>query len=407
MAISFSNPWDRLQHNNQNGSDRDMGHYFDKTATRSAVMHNFNSIRKMFGLSVRQLTELIQPIANIPYSRFRRLVAGERDITPEELAALHELLGVPPTTFLYPWSLQPHTKIQDFFSHNPKVQPSIPSNFYRTGENPIFDYFGPSLYPYQYTNLGSWLAGQTISEITSKSASLYLLSRSDSPRDVFLQLFQEASCAYVKQTFSQDDFDSAFHSLEETYPLNSSITHLGNVDNFLNKLGQVLLCYLHQIAYLSYYNQITSDRESNIVGRQMTEETRSLAERPAQHSDRHSAQLLNYIEHTDLTIESRITTPYKINQNHTERLILKATDYKTGQLLGKADIHFEYASWFDFIAPTRIKALCEIAQNRKTDIQNGEYIISAGEVRDLLFTKNYEQPQLKFILPEFDTSLAG
>lgn len=393
--------------NKQNGSDRGMGHYFDKTATRSVVMRNFNSIRKMFGLSVRQLTELVQPIANIPYSRFRRLVAGERDIAPEELAALHELLGVPPTAFLYPWSLQPHTKIQDFFSHNPKAQSSIPSIFCNTGENPIFDYFGPSLYPYQYTNLGSWLAGQTISEITSKSASLYLLSRSDSPRDTFLQLFQEASCAYVKQTFSQDDFDSAFHSLEETYPLGSPITHSVNVDNFLDIFGQVLLCYLHQIAYLSYYAQITSDRESNIVGRQMTDETCSLAERPAQHSDQHSAQLLNYIEHTNLTIEGRITIPYKTGQNHAEHLILKATDYKTGQLLGKADIHFEYASWFNFIAPARIKALCETAQNRKANIENGEYIISAGEVRDLLLTKNYEQPQLKFILPEFDTSLAG
>ena len=91
-----------------------MGKYFSAKDTRQVVSNNFNAVRGLFRLSSPKLTELVQPITEIPYSKFRRLMSGERDITVEELNTLYELLAVPPTTFMLPWSIKLPSKRTGF-----------------------------------------------------------------------------------------------------------------------------------------------------------------------------------------------------------------------------------------------------------------------------------------------------
>lgn len=117
-----------------------MGFYFNGTDTREVVSRNFNSIRKLFGLNSQKLAELMEPLARIPYQKVRRLAAGERDITAEELNALYELLAVPPATFTFPWSLQD--------KQSSKIRVLLHEA--HLSKNPIFDHLGTPLYPYEF-----------------------------------------------------------------------------------------------------------------------------------------------------------------------------------------------------------------------------------------------------------------
>ena len=92
-----------------------MGKYFNTAESRATVTKNYNRVRAMFDLNNKQVTELLQPIGNFQYTRFRRLATGDRDITPEELNAFYEALGIPPVTFIYPWTVPSKTGANNDF----------------------------------------------------------------------------------------------------------------------------------------------------------------------------------------------------------------------------------------------------------------------------------------------------
>lgn len=104
-----------------------MGFYFNGTDTREVVSRNFNSIRKLFGLNSQKLAELMEPLARIPYQKVRRLAAGERDITAEELNALYELLAVPPATFTFPGLCRTSSPPRSEFRYTRRTYPKTPS----------------------------------------------------------------------------------------------------------------------------------------------------------------------------------------------------------------------------------------------------------------------------------------
>ena len=78
-----------------------MGKYFSAKDTRQVVSNNFNAVRGLFRLSSPKLTELVQPITEIPYSKFRPPYERRTRHHRRRAKYLYELLAVPPTTFMF------------------------------------------------------------------------------------------------------------------------------------------------------------------------------------------------------------------------------------------------------------------------------------------------------------------
>lgn len=207
-----------------------MGFYFNGKDMREVVSRNFNSIRKLFGLSSQKLTELMEPLTRIPYQKVRRLAAGERDITAEELNVLYELLAVPPATFTFPWSLQD--------KQSPKIKVLLHEA--HLSPNPIFDHLGTPLYPYEISGKENWLPAQLVGEALTNSACLFELDRErqigrpEYMRSVFAEKLQTKIQEYTESIFPTEQYEEAFKTLYSHYQANTdgSLT-ISNVSQFL------------------------------------------------------------------------------------------------------------------------------------------------------------------------------
>ena len=251
-----------------------MGFYFNGKDTREVVSRNFNSIRKLFGLSSQRLSELMEPFAQIPYQKVRRLAAGERDITAEELNALYELLAVPPTTFTFPWALQD--------TQSSKIRALLGEA--QLSPNPIFDHLGTPLYPYKISGKENWLPAQLVGETLTDSVCLFELDRErrigkpEYMKDVLAAKLQTKTQEYVRSIFPTEQYEKAFETLYGHYQANAdgSLT-LNNVSQFLECLSHALLEYMRKEATLSFYSQLEKNTQNSLFLRCYYEQSLSRA----------------------------------------------------------------------------------------------------------------------------------
>ena len=357
-----------------------MGLYFNASQTRHTVAVNVGYACQMFGLSIQKLTDLSRPIANIPYTKYRRLLLGERDITVEELATLYELLAIPPTTFMYPWKTADADSLLNTF-----FKPAIKKTFaeeeaHPFWENPIFDYFGKSVYPYRFSDSGSWLAGQAICDTTSSSSNLYDLAQTEDKRDLFNLLLRDSLTDYFAESFPVEDCQKAFSPIISAIPVINRNPKDHELTDYLQKLTKATLCYSRLAAFNNFVTKTSSNTDS-ITGSVINKDAYAIwiaftsINRIRQ--EQAFAMLLDYTQLTDTNLSYQITS---IGQNTPDNLTIIARDHKDGHTLAHASIDFSYADWFQFRCPP-VKPLHQKIRN--SDLQN--HVIAEGQ----LFPENY------------------
>lgn len=318
-----------------------MGMIFSTNDTRAVVCTNFNSVRKIFDLSTRKLCEYIQPNLDIPYSTFRRLASGERDVSPRELQVFYEFLGVPPITFLFPWRLEPRLTTVNFFTTLLSGKDS--SRIDGPHPNPVFDYLGKdTLFPYQISGMGSWLAGQMITELLTNAQSLYSLSLAEDIRDKFIVLLDQATEEYVRLTFPVSRCEDAMRRMNRP-------------DVTLRDIGDALVWHMRTTAYIGFFHQVTSDTESNIIGRQFESITVSNALFPLTVGDDTAAsriQMLDRLERTGLEVTCGLHVPRQAN---SMSITLHAKDKESATPMPDVTIPIDYTDWFAFPIPAPIQ----------------------------------------------------
>ena len=334
-----------------------MGQYFDAASTRTTVSTNLNRIRACFGLNQMRLNELMQPISAISYAKTRRLALSERDITAQELMALYELLAVPTTTFLYPWTItstertsQPHEK-----TYGPD-SPVPPREYVRLSPNPIFDHIGTGILPYRLTGLGNWLVGQSISRVTSDSTTLFDFAVHDVDHYGFRRHVARALNDYVRASFPMERYRAALRQLHDAYPIRTG-ERLDPTDraDFLTLLGHALTAVMHREAFIGLYGQITTrEGDDTLIGSQLTRED---IDKPMEQlmgdykADVPSTPLTEYTEQAPFTIITRLSrTPHK---NGSETLTLRAMDAE-GETTA-VSIPFPYTDWFTMPLPAPVR----------------------------------------------------
>ncbi len=381
-----------------------MGKYFNTAESRATVTKNYNRVRAMFDLNNKQVTELLQPIGNFQYTRFRRLATGDRDITPEELNAFYEALGIPPVTFIYPWTVPSKTGANNVFdfavaakAHNQEWLP-----YQLTEPNPIFTYFGESVYPYVFTNIGSWLSGQMISKIATNRFSLYRLSSSDNVREDFLQLYSSALKNYVETSFPNDGYLHAIKELTDEYDPNGDYPHMSDTQctAFLTIFGNALLAYAHKCAYLNFLSQVTADSGTNIVSQQMKGSYRKRATAPLRRDMSETISLLrSYADSDSHTIQYEISTSVDGSSNPKDTFSVSLIQKEDRTELANIGIDFRYLDWFDFVIPTSVQPLLDRSTS-KTD--SGNIVYSSGNILELLESSKYSDMCFKELYPVFN-----
>lgn len=330
-----------------------MGFYFNGTDTREVVSRNFNSIRKLFGLNSQKLAELMEPLARIPYQKVRRLAAGERDITAEELNALYELLAVPPATFTFPWSLQD--------KQSSKIRVLLHEA--HLSKNPIFDHLGTPLYPYEISGKGNWLPAQLVGEALTNSACLFELDRErrigrpEYMRGALAEKLQTRIREYTESIFPTEQYEEAFKTLYSHYQANTdgSLT-INNVSQFLECLSHALLEYMRKEATLSFYSQLEKNTQNSLFFRCYYDQSFSRAYSHWTHDDSGTLfQLVNYVGHSNLDITMRINASISTMDSAPGQITLIAKERNADHVIGSVTIPFNYGKWFTCTKPTEIK----------------------------------------------------
>lgn len=331
-----------------------MGLFFSGEETRTTVTRNFNRVRKLFRLSTPKLTELIQPIAPIPFSKFRRLMGGERDITAEELNALYELLAVPPTTFTFPWAIQDTSFIKRLTRQDTKLR------------NPVFDHVGTPIYPYELSGKENWLPAQLVGEALSSSKCLFDLDRyayldktADAMRDYLAATLQTKIREYTKSLFPDEQYEKTFEALYNRYPANKdkSLT-VSDISQFLTYFGHALLEYMRKEATLNFYKQLEENTQNSIFLRCYNDHSFSQAYNLWIHGDYPIGtlfQLVNYAGRVDFEIILRIETSSGRLHSAPDKITLLAQNKKDGHIIASIVIPFDYQEWFRCPKPTEIK----------------------------------------------------
>ncbi|NEY12150.1 hypothetical protein DDE04_00995 [Bifidobacterium pseudocatenulatum] len=342
-----------------------MSFYFNGKDTREVVSRNFNSIRKLFGLSSQRLAGLMEPLAQIPYQKVRRLAAGERDITAEELNVLYELLAVPPATFTFPWSLQDKQPFKiSVLLHEAHLSP-----------NPIFDHLGTPLYPYEISGKENWLPAQLVGEALTNSACLFEIDRkrqvgkTEYMRDTLAAKLQTKIQEYTKSIFPTEQYEKAFKTLYSHYQANAdgSLT-LNNISQFLECLGHALLEYMRKEATLSFYSQLEKNTQDSLFSHCYYDQSFSRAYNHWIHDDPETLfQLVNYVGHSNLDITMRIDASISTMDSTPSRITLIAKERNADHIIGSATTSFNYEKWFTCTKPTKIKMSGIIGKNASLD----------------------------------------
>lgn len=379
----------------------ELGLYYRSSSTRSVVADNFNRIRRCFGLSTQKLNELMNPILAIPYTRSRRLAAGSRDITAQELLALYELLGVPPTTFLYPWSI-PKTKrtasLYEEAAKNNSIVP-LPERFVSSFPNPIFDHIGTGVLPYRFTKLHNWLVGQSILCATSNSGVLYSLTAvGEGERFHFQNCVSSALDAYVRKAFSIEEYADALHRLYSSYPIYpDGRLNLTDYTDFLRCFSGALVEMMHREVFINLYSQITlRDGDNTIFGSQMEHEDYDAPMLRLLRDDAANGPLvllIGYTEQIPFTIMARLSRPA---HEDSEILTLRAVR-EDGSEITSVDAPFPYADWFSMPLPAPIKPL----QDKQGLIwENNLRMELVGDLYN--HQKPFSYRRFDFLHPKFD-----
>lgn len=363
-----------------------MGFYFNGKDTREVVSHNFNSIRKLFGLSSQRLSELMEPFAQIPYQKVRRLAAGERDITAEELNALYELLAVPPTTFTFPWSLQD--------TQSSKIRALLGEA--QLSPNPIFDHLGTPLYPYKISGKENWLPAQLVGETLTNSACLFELDREkrigkpEYMKDMLAAKLQTKIQDYVRSIFPTEQYEKAFETLYSHYQASAdgSLT-INNVSQFLECLNHALLEYMRKEATLNFYSQLEKNTQNSLFLRCYYEQSLSRAYSYWTHDDSETLfQLVNYVGHSNLDITMRIDASISTLNPAPSQITLIAKERSTEHVIGSATTPFNYGKWFTCTKPTEIKMSGIVEKN--TPLGTNTVTIWEGDLWEELYGKRPE-----------------
>lgn len=330
-----------------------MGFYFNGKDTREVVSRNFNSIRKLFGLSSQGLAGLMKPLTQIPYQKVRRLAAGERDITAEELNVLYELLAVPPTTFTFPWSLQD--------KKSSKI--SILLHEMRLSPNPIFDHLGTPLYPYEISGKENWLPAQLVGEALTNSSCLFELDRErqlgrpEYMKNAFASKLQTKIQEYTESLFPTEQYEKAFKTLYSHYQANTDGTlTLDNALQFLECLSHTLLEYMRKEATLNFYSQLEKSTQDSLFSRCYYDQAFSRAYLHWTHDDSETLfQLVNYVGHSNLDITMRIDASISMMDSTPSQITLIAKERNADHIIGSVTTTFNYEKWFTCTKPTEIK----------------------------------------------------
>ena len=324
-----------------------MGKYFSAKDTRQVVSNNFNAVRGLFRLSSPKLTELVQPITEIPYSKFRRLMSGERDITVEELNTLYELLAVPPTTFMLPWSIKLPSKRTGFFS---KKETRV--------ANPVFDCMGTPTFPYSIAGKENWLPAQFVGQALTKSDVLFTLERleGDDRPYYFEDTLQKMLEEYTHNLFPTDQYIATLQALYDRYPAQQDGSLLINdVADFLMYFGHALLAYMRKEATLNLYQQLVRASKESMFVRCYGDRAFSTASAPWVDDDAPLGtlfQLVNYAGRTKFEIMVRISA--FLGEKRYEQISITAKDSPNGNTLCSIDIPFNYQEWFAYMMPTTV-----------------------------------------------------
>ena len=327
-----------------------MGFYFNGKNTREVVCHNFNTIRELFGLSSQKLADLMEPFAQIPYQKVRRLAAGERDITSEELNALYELLAVPPATFTFPWALPDrHTSTIQKLSHETHLT-----------TNPIFDHLGTPLYPYEIYKEKAWLPAQLIREVLSNSECLFRIESEKTEKKYILEDFLEKKIqTYVRTLFPSKTYTDSLQPLQHWItPFSDNNPHITDLPLFLTYLGNAILQYARKEATRNFYAQLIRRTPDSIFLRCYEERSFARAYDHWNNDDHISGtlhQLIYYTECIDGEITLRISTTNNRTNNPIDQITLIAKDKDDAHIIGTAEIQFDYQDWFKCTKPTDIR----------------------------------------------------
>lgn len=374
-----------------------MGFYFNGTDTREVVSRNFNSIRKLFGLSSQKLAELMEPLARIPYQKVRRLAAGERDITAGELNALYELLAVPPATFTFPWSLQD--------KQSSKIRVLLHEA--HLSQNPIFDHLGTPLYPYDISGKENWLPAQLVGEALTNSACLFELDRErrigrpEYMRDVLAAKLQTGIREYTESIFPTEQYEEAFKTLYSHYQANTdgSLT-INNVSQFLECLSHALLEYMRKEATLSFYSQLEKNTQNSLFSHCYYDQSFSRAYNHWTHDDSGTLfQLVNYVGHSNLDITMRIDASISTMDSAPGQITLIAKERNADHVIGSATTPFNYGKWFTCTKPTEIKMSGIIGKDAPLDTDT--VTVWEGDLWEELYGERLNLRRFPYLYPTF------
>lgn len=374
-----------------------MGFYFNGTDTREVVSRNFNSIRKLFGLSSQKLAELMEPLARIPYQKVRRLAAGERDITAGELNALYELLAVPPATFTFPWSLQD--------KQSSKIRVLLHEA--HLSQNPIFDHLGTPLYPYDISGKENWLPAQLVGEALTNSACLFELDRErrigrpEYMRDVLAAKLQTGIREYTESIFPTEQYEEAFKTLYSHYQANTdgSLT-INNVLQFLECLSHALLEYMRKEATLSFYSQLEKNTQNSLFSHCYYDQSFSRAYNHWTHDDSGTLfQLVNYVGHSNLDITMRIDASISTMDSAPGQITLIAKERNADHVIGSATTPFNYGKWFTCTKPTEIKMSGIIGKDAPLDTDT--VTVWEGDLWEELYGERLNLRRFPYLYPTF------
>lgn len=360
----------------------------NNSGERETIKLNFEIIRHIYGLTIQQFSEGVSRFIKTSYPSLRRLAAGERDITAQELLAFQRYLGFSYATYLNPWAIQNIHHSEGGNSSSPTVAIIKFVNLYYS--NPIFSWYKAGVYPYQYSDMHCWLEGQAITEVSANPRMLMKMyakyMQNHECRSLFLQETSDYMSQYINALFPER---KSLQTLEElrAYATSQLSKEQDAMSDYLGTLARAILSYLKLRTLNQYLESIVHGKEGYIIGQVNSIDSNSgykaWRNRFANNSiDLHTQTLLEYA--SDALIGEKISAYLTASTSDRGDSITLRSEHGT-----EVTQHFHYTNWFPETVPNPIKELVLKKQDESLPIP--EKILWSGTAQELLTDSTVEE----------------
>ncbi len=352
----------------------------NNSGERETVKLNFEIIRHIYDLTIQKFSEGISQFLKTSYPSLRRLAAGERDITAQELLAFQRYLGFPYATYLNPWAIQStHSEGPDSTTPSAAIIKFV--NLYYS--NPIFSWYKAGIYPYQYSDMHCWLEGQAITEVSANPHTLMKMHakymQNHECRSIFLQETSDYISRYINALSPEPNGLEPIEKLS-SYTV-SQPSQKGNIaSEYLSNLAKAILFYLKLRTLDQYLESIIHGKDGYVIGR-----VNSIDSNPGYQSWRNhftSKSINSYMQ------ELLKYTSEEFNGEQVKAYLTASTSDSGDSITlcdeqgTEATEYFHYVNWFPETVPNPVKEL--ILKKQDSSLPVPEKILWKGTAQELL-----------------------